>query len=102
MSLRKRYLKDKNTCQVTFTMPKKAVVGAKKICLVGDFNKWEMHKNPMKKNANGSFSITLELEKGKEYQYRYLINDTTWENDWAADKYVTSPYGDCDNSVVIV
>lgn len=56
---------------------------------------------PMKKLVNGDYAAMLDLKPGAEYQFRYLINGTQWENDWAADKYVTSPYGDCDNSVVI-
>ncbi|HNQ97975.1 MAG TPA: isoamylase early set domain-containing protein, partial [Treponemataceae bacterium] len=48
------------------------------------------------------FSITLVLEQGREYQFRYLMDESRWENDWAADKYSPSQYGNCDNSVVIV
>jgi hypothetical protein len=51
----------------------------------------------MKKMKNGSFTITLDLEPGREYQFRYLIDDVVWENDWNADKYTKSPYGDSDN-----
>jgi hypothetical protein len=42
----------------------------------------------------------LELEAGKAYQYRYLVNGTDWYNDWRADHYVPNEYGG-DNSVVI-
>jgi hypothetical protein len=43
---------------------------------------------------------TLELEAGREYQYRYLLNGNEWHNDWHADRYVSNAYGG-DNSVVI-
>ncbi len=56
----------------------------------------------MKKAQNGDYTITLDLTPGKEYHFRYLIDESKWENDWNADKYVRSPYGDSDNSVVIV
>jgi hypothetical protein len=56
----------------------------------------------MKKSRNGDYTIKLELEPGREYQFRYLIDNCVWENDWHADKYVKNPYGDSENSVVIV
>ncbi|MEZ4670286.1 MAG: isoamylase early set domain-containing protein [Anaerolineae bacterium] len=55
---------------------------------------------PMKKQKDGSFSLSLDLEKGREYQYRYLVNGTEWHNDWNADKYTANPFSG-DNSVVI-
>ena len=56
----------------------------------------------MKRRKDGSFSVTIDLDCGHEYQYKYLINSETWENDWAADKYTPSPVGDGENSVVVV
>ena len=87
---------------MTFRLPKIAAPHAKSVCLVGDFNNWSIHANPMKKLRNGDYTITLDLETGREYQFRYFIDELEWENDWNADKYVESPYGDSDNSVVIV
>ena len=45
--------------------------------------------------------LTLELQSGKEYQFRYLVNGTDWYNDWDADRYVPNPFGG-DNSVVVL
>jgi 1,4-alpha-glucan branching enzyme len=100
--IQKKYVKTKETCKVTFTMPKIAAPDAKSVYIVGDFNNWNIYADPLKKLKNGNFSITLELESGKEYQFRYLIDECKWENDWNADKYVRSPYGDSDNSVIII
>ncbi len=102
MGLTKKYAKGKAICSVTFSLPKEAVKTAKTAYLVGEFNNWQIHATPMKKATDGSFESTLRLKAGKEYQYRYLIDDQTWENDYKADKYVPSAYGACDNSVVIV
>ena len=102
VGIKKKYLKSKNACKVTFRLPQIAAVGARYVYVVGDFNDWNMHKNPMKKLKKGDFTVTLELERGREYQFRYLIDKVRWENDWKADKYVKSPYGDSENSVVIV
>ncbi len=98
---KKEYLKSKNVCRVTFTLPKIAASDAKSVCIVGDFNDWNIHANPMKKLKNGDYTIKLDLEPGKEYQYRYFIDELIWENDWNADKYVRILYGDSDNSVVM-
>ncbi len=56
----------------------------------------------MKKQKNGDYTISLDIEPGREYQFRYFIDESKWENDWNADKYVKTLYGDSDNSVVIV
>lgn len=99
MALIKKYTKDKKTCKVTFSLPK---AEAKIAYLAGEFNKWQIHATPMKKEADGSFTVTLSLKAGREYQFRYLLEDKTWENDFKADKYVPSAFGACENSVVIV
>lgn len=102
MGLMKKYTKTKKTCSVTFSIPKEAVKAAKTVHLVGEFNKWNIHATPMKRADDGSFKITLEMKTGQEYEYRYLIDDRRWENDYKADKYVVSSYGQCENSVVMV
>ena len=99
--IKKEYFKTKNICRVTFRLPKIAASDAKSVCIVGDFNNWNIHANPMKKLKNGDYTIKLDLEPGKEYQFRYFIDELKWENDWNADKYVKSLYGDSDNSVVM-
>jgi 1,4-alpha-glucan branching enzyme len=99
--IKKEYLKRKDACKVTFRLPKVAAAGAKNVSIVGDFNAWNIYASPMKKLKSGDFTISLELEAGREYQFRYLIDDTRWENDWNADKYVKGPFGS-DNSVIFV
>jgi len=102
MSLKKQFLKSKPICKVTFELPKEAVAKAKSVKIVGEFNEWNTKQGvPMKALKNGTFKAVLNLDTGKEYQYRYLIDNNVWENDWAADKYVQSPFG-VDNSVVCV
>ena len=99
--IEKEYLKRKDVCKVTFRLPKVAAPGARNESIVGDFNAWNIYASPMKKLKSGDFAITLELKPGKEYQFRYLIDDNRWENDWNADKYVKGPFGS-DNSVIYV
>jgi CheY-like chemotaxis protein len=97
-----KFLETKKVRRITFRLPKVAVTDSKSVCIVGDFNNWNTHASPMKKLKDGDYRIELDLELGREYQFRYLIDELKWENDWSADKYVRSVYGDCDNSVVIV
>lgn len=102
MSLKKQYLKTKNVCKVTFTLHEVAVGTATTVCLVGDFNEWNYCATPMKKAKNGSYAVTLELASGKAYQFRYLLDGSHWENDWEADTYAPTAFGDSENSIVVV
>lgn len=95
--LKKQYLKTKPVCKVTFALP--AQVQGETAYLVGDFNEWDEAATPMKRNKDGSFTVTLNLDTGQEYQFRYLVNNSEWHNDWNADKYVPNPFSG-DNSVV--
>jgi len=83
--------------KVTFSLPRD--VQAETVCLVGDFNDWDEKATPMKKDGNGAFATTISLDKGREYQFRYLVNGSEWHNDWQADKYIQNSFGG-DNSVV--
>ena len=99
--LKKQFAKSKPTCKVTFTLPKEAVNGGKEVKLLGDFNDWNWENGyPMKASKN-EFKTVVELEAGREYQFRYLIDNTSWENDWAADNYMPTPFG-VENSVVAI
>lgn len=102
MALYKAYPKNGPSCKVTFELPLEATMGVKKVALVGDFNNWDINSQVLSKNKEGQFAITIALEQGHEYQFRYLMDDSRWENDWAADKYLPSSFGNADNSVVII
>jgi len=100
MALKKQYVKSKGQAKVTFRLDKDAAPEAKTVSLVGEFNAWNIYATPMKRLKDGSFKIELTLDPGRSYEYRYLIDENRWENDWDADRYVRSIYGNCDNSVV--
>ncbi len=100
--IQKNYRKNKNLCQVTFCLPADVAAGAAKVAIAGDFNNWNPATHLMKKKKNGDYVIKLDLEPAREYQFRYVIDETRWENDRNADRYVLSPYGDSENSVVMV
>ena len=44
----------------------------------------------------------LNLTPGKDYQFRYLIDNKIWENDWEADNYVKSAVSAEENSVIVL
>lgn len=98
----KEYAKSKKSCSVTFILPAAAAEGIGAATLVGDFNNWDRAATPLAKAADGSWTASLKLEAGREYQFRYLLDGIRWENDWNADRYAPTPYGDAENSVVLV
>lgn len=100
-SMKKQYLKTRPSCKVTFRLPKDAVTDASKVTIAGEFNNWDTEAAQLKKIRGGDFSITIELEKDREYRFRYLIDNMRWENDWHADKYLPNAFGG-DDSVVVV
>lgn len=101
LGIKKQYLKTKPVCRVTFKLPKQAAPAAQDVKILGEFNNWDKSVAQMKRLRNGDFSVTLELPRGRDYRFRYLIDGTIWENDWRADRYVPNPYGG-DDSVVVV
>lgn len=101
MSIKKQYFKTRPTCKLTFRLPKNEVGSAKTIHIVGDFNKWNPRKSAMKHLKNGDFKIELELEAGREYEFRYLLDQKQWINEAEADKTVPTQFPDAVNSVVM-
>lgn len=102
MGPHKRNLKTKNVSKVTFCLPAEAAPEAQTVFLVGDFNGWDSNATPMGRLKSGEFKVTLDLEPGREYEYRYLIDGRVWENDWAADNYRPAGIPGAENSVVAV
>lgn len=103
MSISKKYLKSKPICKVTFRIPAEVGIKHKKAFVLGTFNDWDKTSNRMKKLVkDGSFSVVVDLESGKEYEFKYLLDDDVWYNDANADDQVTTHFGDSSNSVVSV
>jgi hypothetical protein len=48
---------------------------------------------------DGSFSLSMDLETGRSYQFRYLLDGSIWINDDAADRYQDSGFNS-QNSVI--
>ncbi len=83
--------------RVTFRLP--STIWAESVHLVGDFNDWSRTSHPLQRTRDGEWEISLVLNQGKSYQFRYLVNRSDWQNDWNADRYVSNPFGG-ENSVI--
>lgn len=81
--------------KVTFALP--AAAARESARVVGEFNAWEGTR--LERQKDGTWKTTIALHPGREYQFRYLIDNERWMNDPDADRHVRNPYGE-DNSVV--
>jgi hypothetical protein len=88
---------DDGTVLVGFELP--AAVSATSVSLVGDFNDWSPATHPLALLDDGRFRTELSLPAGRRFRFRYLLDGERWENDWAADDYVSNGLG-ADDSVV--
>ena len=71
---------------VTFTLDPR--VSAQTAAVCGEWNDWSADVDVMRRDAEGGFSLTVDLEAGRTYRFRYLLDGERWDNDWAADAYV--------------
>lgn len=93
--IKKRFFKTKDEVEVTFEWPQSE---ESTVAIAGDFNEWEAA--PMKLNKKTkSFTFKTRLPKGENFQFRYFIDDATWENDPLADDYVRNSFGS-ENSLI--
>lgn len=97
--LEKKYRKQGSVCSVTFVLPQAAAADAGSVCILGEFNNWSVDAHPLVRREEGDFVITLELESGRAYRFRYVIDGWKFENDWFADRYEPNPYGGEDSVV---
>jgi 1,4-alpha-glucan branching enzyme len=83
--------------RVTFRLP--STIWADSVHLVGDFNDWSRISHPLRRTRDGEWEISMLLDEGRTYQFRYLVNGSEWQNDWNADRYVSNPFGG-ENSLI--
>ena len=89
--------KGKGKASVTFILD--PGVGAQTAAVCGEWNDWSAGADVMRRDAEGGFSLTVDLDAGRAYRFRYLLDGERWENDWAADAYLPNSFGG-DNSVI--
>ena len=87
----------KGKADVTFTVDPQ--VGAQTAVVCGEWNDWSADADVMHCGADGGFSVTVSLDAGRAYRFRYLLDGHRWDNDWSADAYQPNGFG-ADDSVV--
>lgn len=99
MAIKKQFLKSKPECKVTFRLSKKEVGNVDKVSLLGSFTNWQKNPVSMNKLKSGEFSTVITLPANRDFEYRFLINDSQWINDPAADAYCKNEFGG-ENSLI--
>ncbi len=82
--------------KVTFALPTSDC--DQPVSVVGDFNGWDPLAHPLKKRSNGTRSVSVELEAGRRYRFKYLTDDGSWLVDPDAD-LVGNDYAGVDSSI---
>jgi 1,4-alpha-glucan branching enzyme len=100
MSIKKRYFKTKPLCTLAFRLDSDVGKSIDEAAVVGDFNDWDTSAGPMKRLRDGSFKVDIQLQPGRGYPFRYLMDNGTWTHDPQAGKFVPTPFHDAQNSVV--
>ncbi|SRR5258705_7691177 len=85
-----------NTVRYRFTVKAAQV---REICLAGDFNQWKVCDAPLSRVAEGVWSITIDLPRGR-HEYMFVI-DGKWVTDPNAMGYSTDGFGNR-NALLVV
>ncbi|WED20683.1 isoamylase early set domain-containing protein [Vibrio sp. JC009] len=93
--IKKRFFKTKDEVEVTFEWPQGE---ESSVAIAGDFNDWTAQPMKLNKKAK-AFTFKTRLPKNENFQFRYCIDEDSWENDPVADGYVSNQYGS-DNSLI--
>ena len=64
---------------------------AKRVCLAGDFNNWDVDHLLMKRDKKGTWMASFSLPPGR-YEYRFRV-DGVWHDDPNAPERVGNPFG---------
>jgi 1,4-alpha-glucan branching enzyme len=75
-------------------------IWADSIALVGEFNDWDPHSLLLQQSrADAEWSVTIELDPGHSYRFRYLVNGEEWMDDDHCDGSEPNLYGTFDSVV---
>ena len=89
-------VQEPNTVRYRFTVKANEV---REICLAGDFNQWKVCDAPLSRVAEGVWSITIDLPRGR-HEYMFVI-DGRWVTDPNAMGYSTDGFGNR-NALLVV
>jgi len=102
MSIKKQFLKTKASAKISFKVSKAQADNATQLAIVGDFNEWNPKADVMKALKDGSFSHSIELPVGANYEFRYLADNSRWFNEEEADTLAETSFVDAKNSVIVL
>ena len=54
--------------------------GAREVALVGDFNEWRAGATPLRRDAAGTWSVEVPLERGR-HEYAFIVDGERWAID---------------------
>lgn len=95
--VQKTYYKTKDYCKVKFSFKAE---NAETIEILGLNSNWE-DSVIMSKKKDGTFSADINLPKESKHEFRYLVNESQWVNEPAADAEEPNMFGST-NSVLIL
>jgi len=64
---------------------------AKKVSVAGSFNGWSTKSNSAKKDAQGNWTVKVDIAPGK-YEYKFFV-DNVWMNDPRCGNLITNSFG---------
>ena len=88
----------KDKIVVTFEIP--GSIWAERIHLVGDFNGWDRDSLPFQPTRQENWQVQIELDQGREYRFRYLVDGVYWQSEWHADRHSAGEDGVFDSVVI--
>ncbi len=92
--IEQKQIKGKNAIKLTFTLPVSAVGEKRDVRALGDFNDWSWQTGVKMKAKGDNYVGTLEVPAAaSSYQFRYLVDETQWENDHHAANYYDNAHG---------
>lgn len=96
--IKKSFVKAKKQYKVTFEVPNEQVGKGRDVRVLGTFNGWSWDKGLPMSSGKNAYKADIHLAPG-EYQFRYLVDNQEWKNDWDAPGYTASGYAS-DNCVL--
>jgi 1,4-alpha-glucan branching enzyme len=93
--IQKTYYKTKDYCKVKFSIENEE---ANSVEILGLNNDWK-DSIVLKRKKDGTFSTEVNLPRDSRHEFKYLIDESKWANEPAADAEVPNPFGGS-NSVI--
>lgn len=84
--------RNSDNVKVTFVLPDDHPYGD--VSVVGDFNDWTPGEDRFVRRSNHTYSVSVMLEEGHRYAFRYYSDEKGWVNEENADAYEANEFGE--------